>query len=345
MNVDTDVNAQSFSICNGTLGGNSSITVGNFNWEGGGMSGSGSTNITSGGSLNIHGTDPKTITGRTINNQGTTNWSTVTNLTADDGVTINNNGTFNTASGSTGSTLSHDSGNPTTFNNSGTLNPGDAQQTTTGGSRAHPRSFAVSAPGLFNIFGNYAQSVSGVLNMDIGGTKAGSAYDQVNVSGTAQLNGNLNFTFGYVPKAGDTFTVVQYGQHNGTFAHVNIKNLPAGLRTQLTYTSTGLVLQVLPVEAGTFTIAGRVVNRAGAGVAGVTITRSGTASALSPLNVVTDANGNYTLLNVAPGTYTLTPSATGTTFTPATQNVTVVSSNVTSNNFHGIACHHGPHRH
>ena len=46
-----------------------------------------------------------------------------------------------------------------------------------------------------------------------------------------------------------------------------------------------------------------------------------------------DASGNYTFNAVANGTYTVTPSKAGYTFTPASQTVTVSGANVSAVNF------------
>ena len=66
----------------------------------------------------------------------------------------------------------------------------------------------------------------------------------------------------------------------------------------------------------TYSISGQVVDGDGNGVAGVTIS-DGTRTA------TTDANGDYTLSNVPAGSYTLTPSRAGCTFTPVSSAVTV----------------------
>ena len=49
--------------------------------------------------------------------------------------------------------------------------------------------------------------------------------------------------------------------------------------------------------------------------------------------ITADASGNYTFTGMANGSYTVTPSNTGFTFTPASQAVTVSSASVTGINF------------
>jgi hypothetical protein len=60
----------------GTLTGDGDLTVsGNMDWSSGTMSGSGTTTIASGATLTIHGTGYKSLSGRTIENDGTATWS------------------------------------------------------------------------------------------------------------------------------------------------------------------------------------------------------------------------------------------------------------------------------
>ena len=52
------------------------------------------------------------------------------------------------------------------------------------------------------------------LNMDIGGTNSGE-FDQLMITGTANLNGDLNISLldGYTPTVGDTFDILTFGDH------------------------------------------------------------------------------------------------------------------------------------
>ncbi|HOB53337.1 MAG TPA: pre-peptidase C-terminal domain-containing protein [Acidobacteriota bacterium] len=91
-------------------------------------------------------------------------------------------------------------------------------------------------------------------------------------------------------------------------------------------------LGVYGYAAGTFAVTGTVTaggttySIAGsAGTAGATVTAGGATA-------VSDASGNYTLAGLAAGTYTVTPSKSGCTFTPAALSVTV-GPNATGKNF------------
>lgn len=63
-------------------------------------------------------------------------------------------------------------------------------------------------------------------------------------------------------------------------------------------------------ESGLYSISGRVTDSGGNGIGGVTIS-AGTAG-----STATDGNGNYTIGNLSAGTYTLTPSKAGYSFSP-----------------------------
>jgi PKD repeat protein len=78
----------------------------------------------------------------------------------------------------------------------------------------------------------------------------------------------------------------------------------------------------------TYTISGTITTAAGAGINGVSVSNGSTSA-------TTNASGAYTLSGVANGTYTLTPSLSGYTFSPVNRSVTVSSANVTAQNFTG----------
>ncbi|HWS99557.1 MAG TPA: Calx-beta domain-containing protein [Pyrinomonadaceae bacterium] len=83
-------------------------------------------------------------------------------------------------------------------------------------------------------------------------------------------------------------------------------------------------------ELPTYTLAGRVLNGAGVGVAGVTVNLSGSQSA----SKVTDASGNYSFANLPMGgSFTVTPAKAGLTFVPASKSVANLSADQLSVNF------------
>jgi uncharacterized repeat protein (TIGR01451 family) len=103
-------------------------------------------------------------------------------------------------------------------------------------------------PGMISINGNLTQSSSGAEGIFIGGLTAGTQYSQLNVSGTASLNGALDVAFinGFMPASGNQFTVLTAGSITGTFSSINSEALPAGLIWTLTYNPTSVVLTAVP---------------------------------------------------------------------------------------------------
>ena len=78
----------------------------------------------------------------------------------------------------------------------------------------------------------------------------------------------------------------------------------------------------------TYTISGTVSTSAGVGISGVTVSRGGAST-------TTNSSGQYTLSGVANGSYTLTPSLSGYTFSPTSRSVSVSGANITGQNFTG----------
>lgn len=96
------------------------------------------------------------------------------------------------------------------------------------------------SPGAITILGNFTQTAAGSLNMEIAGLNPGAQYDQISVQGTATLAGTLNITWidNFQPNPGDSFTLMEYFNSNGTFS--TISGLFPGAQRYLTtsYTSS-----------------------------------------------------------------------------------------------------------
>jgi hypothetical protein len=85
---------------------------------------------------------------------------------------------------------------------------------------------ATTKAGKLTVTGSYTQNVTGVLDVAIGGTTAGSQYSQLAVSNGASLKGTLNIKLinGFVPASGATFTILTAGTRTGQFSTVNGSN-------------------------------------------------------------------------------------------------------------------------
>jgi hypothetical protein len=78
--------------------------------------------------------------------------------------------------------------------------------------------------GALSVSGNYTQTSSGVLDIDLGGPTAGTQYDRLKIGGTATLAGTLNAGVinGYVPATGTVFTIMTYASASGNFGTLNL---------------------------------------------------------------------------------------------------------------------------
>jgi VCBS repeat-containing protein len=250
VNFNSAVTPNALTLSGGELTGSGNVTIGGlFTWalgSGGSapMTGTGETtanggiNITSGWYIRLY---------RTLNNAGTATFSGGYHFYIETGGTFNNlaGATFNYGS-DTGQTYG-----PGNFNNAGTFN-------TTNTGTAHINcpfnntGDVVVVSGVLSFGGAYTQT-GGSITLKIGGTTPGSAannYDQVQVSGAATLSGALTVTLvgspTFVPSAGDTFTIMKYLSHSGTFATANLPALGAGLAWgAVAYNSGSVVLSVV----------------------------------------------------------------------------------------------------
>jgi len=103
-----------------------------------------------------------------------------------------------------------------------------------------------NSPGTIAISGNYSQGSNADLIIEIAGDVAGQ-FDVVNVAGSASLNGELDISLinGFSPYYGETFRVLTYGSHSGSFASVN-DSAAAGWLFTPTYDATGVTLTAVP---------------------------------------------------------------------------------------------------
>ncbi len=110
-------------------------------------------------------------------------------------------------------------------NNSGTVSPG-------------------ASPGLLSITGNYTQSATGTLDIEVGGLSPGTTYDQFAVSGTATLAGLLRVRLinDYIPATGVVYRLVNYGSVSGSFSEIQGLFPTPEVRWVAVYKPTGLDL-------------------------------------------------------------------------------------------------------
>lgn len=164
--------------------------------------------------------------------------------------------------------------------------------------------FALPSASTFSISGTVSPSASGsgtVLTLSGAGTSTVNA----DVNGNYTFSGLANGTYTITPsKAGFSFSPAS------ATVTINNANISAA-----NFTATALTVSI----SGNVSTSGT----------GATVALSGSASA----STTADASGNYTFNNVANGTYTVTPTKSGFTFSPASQTVTVNGATISGVNF------------
>jgi hypothetical protein len=220
------------TVASGNLGGTGVLSVTNtMDWTGGTQSGTGSTNIAPGATLNLAGVaSTKTLSQRTINNYGTT----ATGSSGVGSLALSNAATFNNRQGAifhfqNNDTVVAGTGAVSTFNNQGTVTKSlDGGQATLGtGNMQVLNTGTVSVlTGILNIGPNYTQSAGGltILNggninttgtmLIGGGTLSGSGIITGSVTnsglvtpGDSPTSGQLRITGTYRQNAGGTLNV------------------------------------------------------------------------------------------------------------------------------------------
>jgi hypothetical protein len=100
--------------------------------------------------------------------------------------------------------------------------------------------------GVLTISAQYTQSSTGKLEIELGGTTAGTQYDQLHVSGAVALDGKLQVDLisGFAPVAGDSFDILDWGSLSGNFAMLSLPVLGGGLNWNVSQLYTTGVLKV-----------------------------------------------------------------------------------------------------
>jgi T5SS/PEP-CTERM-associated repeat protein len=109
-----------------------------------------------------------------------------------------------------------------------------------------------NVPGTLHITGNYTQNAAATISINLA---SATSFDRLAVTGTATLAGALAVQLdgGYVPQAGSSFDVLDWGARVGTFAVVSLPALPSPLAwsTSSLY-SSGVVSVTSPFLAADF---------------------------------------------------------------------------------------------
>ena len=245
------VSCRRLDISGGTLTGSDEIAVtGSLSWSHGAMSGTGRTSV--GGTADLIAGTSK-ILERALDNAGT-----ATLGGPDPGfdgalsdLHIGPGGSFNTLAGGVfrqkGGFLRLEGG---TLSSAAAVQLQAGTLLGNGSIAAGLASSGTVSPGLsagaIQIAGNYVQGFAGTLQIEVGGTGAGTEFDQVAVTGSAALDGILKVTLinAFTPSAGDSFTILTAASRTGTFSGLDLPSLGSGRQWSVVYGPTTVVLAV-----------------------------------------------------------------------------------------------------
>lgn len=127
-----------------------------------------------------------------------------------------------------------------------------------------------------------------------------------------------------------TFTGLANGSYTVTPSLAGYIFSPASTSVTVNGANVSATVFVSALAVGSYTLAGTV---SGAVQQGVQVNLTGAATATA----TTDASGNYSFAGLANGGYTVTPTLTGYTFTPASLAVTLNGASAGANNFTAAA--------
>ncbi|MCK4343282.1 MAG: hypothetical protein KAY37_16330 [Phycisphaerae bacterium] len=191
------------------------------------------------------GTGGARIMSLELDNQGTANFDCSATLGRTEANHVNS-GDFTITSDSAIVTLTGD-----TFTNAaggvvagiGTLKPSSLTSPTFAyGGEVQP---GLSA-GVLTVSGDCAPTSAGTLEIELGGTVAGDEYDQLAITGAADLDGILNVVLidAFTPVDGDIFTILTADAVTGTFATLNLPALTGDLIWGIFYDADRVVIGV-----------------------------------------------------------------------------------------------------
>jgi len=114
--------------------------------------------------------------------------------------------------------------------------------------------------GKLTINGSFTQTGEADLYIQMGGSVAGTDYDQLAVSGAANLGGYLNLGVfeTYTPTLGDAFTIMTYGSRAGTFDRIFGWNFEDGTFLSIAYNPNDITIQMKLLYPGDANLDGQV---------------------------------------------------------------------------------------
>jgi hypothetical protein len=241
-----NLNLQNLSLPGGTVTANGTLTLRNLTQAGGELNGTGTVTIngqwawTSGrmggtghtvlnGSATLTGGFFSMLDGRVVDNRGTT-------LAFGDGFDFSNNAVWNNQPQATfvlqdTAGLGNFFAGTARFNNAGLLLKAGAGAAGIDIPVTNTGTLSVNNTSSLRIGAAYTQGAFGTLGIEVGGTTAGTDYGQLNVTGTANLDGTLVVTLvnDFTPSPGDRFQILTFGSRGNPPSNFAATILPDGL--------------------------------------------------------------------------------------------------------------------
>jgi len=166
--------------------------------------------------------------------------------------------------------------------------------------------------------------------VQVGSMPAAQVSESTTITPTAMSAGNAEKAqriSDIFHQAGTTADNQRYDMSSIKTADIDKAALSAFISGTINTMSIGH-LTVSHASVSSYTISGKVI-LSGAGLSGVTISLAGA----STTSTTTNANGDYAFTGAQNGSYTVTPSLTGYTFSPVSRSTTVNGANLTVQDF------------
>ena len=147
-----------------------------------------------------------------------------------------------------------------------------------------------TSAGTLSVSGNYTQTASGTLNIELGGTTVGTQYDRLAIAGTATLDGAISASFinSFTPALNNAFQALTYASKTGTFATTSGLSVGTYFSLTPTYNASDFTLSLDPKIIETV---------AATGLSGASTVASGSEVQLFAVGLVGD--GSSTVNSVA----------------------------------------------
>jgi hypothetical protein len=115
--------------------------------------------------------------------------------------------------------------NPLTINGGNIEGNGNINATITNSGLLNPRYASNTEFGRLTINGNYTETNNASINIQLGGSTAGTNFDQVDINGNATFDGTLNVSLlnNFTPTLGSTYDVLTYENFTGSLDFTGLK--------------------------------------------------------------------------------------------------------------------------